>query len=91
MERSDTLSDTVIEDPWEKVLDAVHTMSSDLKVIKHQLSVLNTNVELVRHAQLESSRRLTLLETQCPKRTGQCPASLTPLPDSEVFEDCCDL
>jgi len=80
--------DTVEFDPWEKVLDALTEQRQDVKDIKRQLKVLNTNVELVRQAYVDGARRLTLLENECPRRNGTCPTSMTPIPTlSDTLSD----
>lgn len=84
LDPSETLTDF---DPWEKVLQLLEVQGSDLKEVKHQLRVLNANIEVVRQAQDIGSRRLTLLENECPRRNGTCPANLTPLPKASDYSD----
>jgi len=91
LDSTDTMQDI---DPWAQALEMLSAfgitlkeVTKDIKGIKRELRVLNSNLNLVHQDQIESKARLSLLESQCPKRNGTCPADLSPLPHPYT-EDC---
>jgi len=80
-------ADTLEFDPWEKILQLLQDQRKDIKDIKYQIKVLNSNIELVRQAQHTESRRITILETKSSQRDSAYPVGMTPLPMEAVRPD----
>lgn len=93
-DRPDTLTDL---DPWQQTLqmlsdvqDQMTTLTRDIKGIKRELRVLNTNLDIVRQAHLQTTNRLNIIEANCPQRQGTCIAQHTPCPEpcqNSPYED----